>query len=126
MTQNRLKSKARRRAFPNAVTAAAWKRRIGFRHRAARRNRSQCLNRDVRRTCLAIAERHDHIPNSFQSIFRLFRDDVWCLVIGFIWLEKVFQDRSFFLIWLKVEPLFDDLRDDTRFQNLLRRIGLPE
>ncbi|MCY7348434.1 MAG: protein kinase [Pyrinomonadaceae bacterium] len=42
----------------------------------------------------------------------------------FIWLEKAFQDRSFFLIWLKVEPLFDPLRDDSRFQNLLRRIGL--
>jgi serine/threonine protein kinase/Flp pilus assembly protein TadD len=40
-------------------------------------------------------------------------------------LDKAFQDRSFFLIWLKVEPLFDPLRDDPRFQYLLRRIGLP-
>jgi len=39
-------------------------------------------------------------------------------------LEKAFQDRSFWLIWLKVEPLFDSLRDDPRFQDLLRRIGL--
>lgn len=42
----------------------------------------------------------------------------------FAWLEKAFQDRSFFLIWLKVEPLFDSLRDDPRFADLLRRIGL--
>ena len=42
----------------------------------------------------------------------------------FAWLEKAFQDRSVFLIWLKVEPLFDSLRDDPRFQDLLRRIGL--
>jgi len=42
----------------------------------------------------------------------------------FAWLEKAFQDRSFFLIFLKVEPLFDSLRDDPRFQDLLRRMGL--
>ncbi len=42
----------------------------------------------------------------------------------FAWLEKAFEDRSFWLIWLKVEPKFDSLRDDPRFQNLLRRIGL--
>ena len=42
----------------------------------------------------------------------------------FAWLEKAFQDRSFFLIWLKVEPQFDSVRDDPRFKDLLRRIGL--
>ena len=42
----------------------------------------------------------------------------------FAWLDKAFRDRSFFLIWLKVEPLFDSLRDDPRFANLLRRTGL--
>jgi len=43
----------------------------------------------------------------------------------FAWLDKAFQDRSVFLIWLKVEPLFDPFRADPRFQALLRRIGLP-
>ena len=43
---------------------------------------------------------------------------------AFAWLDKASQDRSSFLIWLKVEPLFDPLRDDPRFQNLLRRVGL--
>jgi tetratricopeptide (TPR) repeat protein len=42
----------------------------------------------------------------------------------FAWLDKAFQDRSFFLIWLKVEPLFDSSRDDPRLQDLLRRVGL--
>jgi len=42
----------------------------------------------------------------------------------FAWLNKAYQDRSFWLIWLKVEPRFDSLRDDPRFQDLLRRIGL--
>jgi serine/threonine protein kinase/Flp pilus assembly protein TadD len=45
---------------------------------------------------------------------------------AFVWLDKAFQDRSSFLIWLKVEPQFDSLRDDPRFQDLLRRVGLPQ
>jgi len=44
---------------------------------------------------------------------------------AFAWLEKAYQDRSAALLWLKVEPLFDPLRSDPRFQDLLRRIGLP-
>lgn len=43
---------------------------------------------------------------------------------AFAWLDKAYQDRSFFLIWLKVEPLYDPLRADPRFQDLLRRVGL--
>jgi len=44
---------------------------------------------------------------------------------AFAWLNKAVEDRSFFLIWLKVEPLFDPFRDDPRFHNLVRRVGLP-
>lgn len=45
---------------------------------------------------------------------------------AFAWLEKAYQDRSFFLIWLKVEPRFDSLRDNSRFTELVRRVGLPQ
>ena len=41
------------------------------------------------------------------------------------WLDKALEDRSVFLIWQKVDPLFDHLRADPRFQTLLRRVGLP-
>ena len=44
---------------------------------------------------------------------------------AFAWLGKAYEERSFFLIWFKVEPRFDSLRDDTRYKDLLRRIGLP-
>jgi tetratricopeptide (TPR) repeat protein len=39
----------------------------------------------------------------------------------FIWLNKAFEDRSFFLLWLNVEPAFDTVRSDKRFTDLLRR-----
>lgn len=42
----------------------------------------------------------------------------------FAWLDKAFQDRASLLIWLRVEPQFDNLHDEPRFQDLLRRIGL--
>ncbi len=44
----------------------------------------------------------------------------------FAWLEKAYQDRFFTLIRLKVEPLFDPLREDPRFQDLLKRMNFPE
>lgn len=42
----------------------------------------------------------------------------------FAWLDKAYQERSAFLIWLKVEPIFDSLHQDQRFQDLVFRIGL--
>jgi hypothetical protein len=42
-----------------------------------------------------------------------------------VWLEKAYKERSDFLLVLKVDPLFDGLRPDPRFQDLLRRIGFP-
>jgi serine/threonine-protein kinase len=41
------------------------------------------------------------------------------------WLERAYADRVFELLFLKVGPEWDNLRGDPRFQDLLRRIGLP-
>ena len=43
---------------------------------------------------------------------------------GLEWLQKAYEDRSFQVALLKVEPRFDSLRLDPRFSDLLRRIGL--
>jgi TolB-like protein/Tfp pilus assembly protein PilF len=43
---------------------------------------------------------------------------------AFEWLERAYKERSSWLVSLKVEPMFDSLRADPRFQDLLRRVGL--
>ena len=43
---------------------------------------------------------------------------------AFEWLERAYEERAGFLIHIKSEPAFDNLRDDPRFDDLLRRIGL--
>ncbi len=45
---------------------------------------------------------------------------------AFEWLQKGFDQRDFFIHQLKVEPIYDPLRSDPRFQDLLRRMNFPE
>ena len=44
---------------------------------------------------------------------------------AFIWLEKAYEERFNRLAYLKVEALWDPLRSDPRFADLLRRVGVP-
>lgn len=43
---------------------------------------------------------------------------------AFNWLDKGIEDHSSWLIWLKVEPVFDGIRSDSRFPELVRRVRL--
>ena len=40
------------------------------------------------------------------------------------WLEKAYQQHSPMMTWLKVDARFDNIRDEPRFQELMRRVGL--
>ena len=42
-----------------------------------------------------------------------------------MWLEKACAERADGLTWIGVEPMLDDLRSDFRFQEIVRKIGLP-
>jgi TolB-like protein/lipopolysaccharide biosynthesis regulator YciM len=44
---------------------------------------------------------------------------------AFAWLEKSFAARDKGLTYLKIDPCLDPLRSDSRFQDLVRRVGLP-
>jgi len=43
---------------------------------------------------------------------------------AFAWWQKASEERSYGLIFAKVDPVFDSLRSDPRFTDLLRRVGL--
>ena len=43
---------------------------------------------------------------------------------AFAWMEQAYEEQSMILQYLKVHPFFDPIRDDPRFADLLRRVGL--
>ena len=47
---------------------------------------------------------------------------------AFEWLQKGYEQRSLFLIHapLKMDPAFDVLRGDPRFDELLKKVGLEK
>jgi TolB-like protein/Tfp pilus assembly protein PilF len=42
------------------------------------------------------------------------------------WLEKAFEERCSYLPWLRENPAYAPLRSDPRFQDIVRRMKLPE
>ncbi|HEY3123969.1 MAG TPA: protein kinase [Thermoanaerobaculia bacterium] len=44
---------------------------------------------------------------------------------AFAWLDRAYEERSQFLVELKFEPILDPLRSDPRFEELVRRVGVP-
>jgi tetratricopeptide (TPR) repeat protein len=41
-------------------------------------------------------------------------------------LEKAYQLRDDELVWILIDPSFDNIRSDPRYADLLRRMGLPQ
>jgi tetratricopeptide (TPR) repeat protein len=45
---------------------------------------------------------------------------------AFRWLETCYQERDPQISRLSINPLFDPLRSDARFTELMKRVGLPQ
>jgi hypothetical protein len=43
----------------------------------------------------------------------------------FKWLETSYREHGEWMVLLMVDPRFDSLRDDARFQDLMRRMNFP-
>ena len=45
---------------------------------------------------------------------------------AFKWLNTAYQERDFFLYGLKTDFVLDPIRSDSRFAELVRKVGLPQ
>ena len=45
---------------------------------------------------------------------------------AFEWIEKAYKARTFHVLLIKLDPVYDSLQSDPRFQELLRKIGLEK
>jgi TolB-like protein/DNA-binding winged helix-turn-helix (wHTH) protein len=66
--------------------------------------------------------RSDYAPSVLVAATCVRLNDKEC-ALG--WLEKGFEERDDLMINLKVEPVFDKLRMEPRYQELVRRVGIP-
>ncbi len=46
--------------------------------------------------------------------------------LAFEWLDKAYQEHEVEMFWLKVEPPFEPLRSDPRWQEMLDKVGFPD
>ena len=44
---------------------------------------------------------------------------------AFSWLEKSYTERSWWLVFLKMDPMMESLRSDPRYADLIKRMGFP-
>jgi hypothetical protein len=85
----------------------------------------------------ALAGRNDEARMLLDDLEReVYQWDTWGLAefyatLGdrdgaFRWLETAYDQHHSYIPWLNEFPAFRPLRDDPRFQDLLRRIDSPE
>ena len=68
------------------------------------------------------AQRQHVSPLAFAEIYTRLGDKDQALA----WLEKAYEQRSLRFLWINVSTKWDPLRDEPRFQDLLRRMNFPE
>jgi len=118
----------RKRMYPEAIAEFQRARELGDNYmcifglglaEAASGNRSKALQR--------ISELHELSQRTYVSPLPI---AVIYAALGekdqaFEWLEKAYQERSAFMVLIKVHGFFDNLRSDPRYKDFLRHVGLP-
>ena len=79
-------------------------------------------NREDALKSLALLQRKGVSPRLVAVIYTRLGDKDQ----AFNWLEKAYEEHDALLPFLNVNPMFQPLHSDSRFQDLLRRIGLPQ
>ncbi|MEK6405835.1 MAG: protein kinase [Acidobacteriota bacterium] len=69
---------------------------------------------------MALSRREQASPFAIATLYAVLGDKDR----AFEWLEKLYTERNYYVVFLNVDPALDGLRDDPRFTDLLRRIGL--
>jgi hypothetical protein len=62
-----------------------------------------------------------HVPAVYSAFIYVTLND---LDRAFEWLYKAYEERSSYLIFLNVQPSFEKLRSDPRYQDLSSRLNL--
>jgi hypothetical protein len=73
-----------------------------------------------------LAALHEEAKREYVSsgLFAIVHGALGELDQAFAWLERARQERSGLLLYARVDPLFDPLRGDPRFDSLLREMRL--
>ena len=85
---------------------------------AAAGRRTQAL--EVLESLFQTANRRYVAPTTFAALYAALGDRG----PAFAWLERARADRDFLLVMIRVDPMFDNIRDDARFGVLLERMRL--
>lgn len=62
-------------------------------------------------------------PSVYKAMIYAQREEIDS---AFEWLEKAYQDREEDMWWIKVEPPFEPLHNDPRWQQMLDKVGFPK
>ncbi len=65
--------------------------------------------------------RHSYVPGDFVAAIYIATGET---DRAFEWLEKAYEGASSGLVYLGVSPVYDRMRADPRYQDLMRRVGL--
>jgi Tfp pilus assembly protein PilF len=96
-----------RKTYERSGNVAYWNKRVELEEQRAARNNPD----PAKSASFPLAELHARLGHKDRAI---------------VLLNRLYDQRmDALLIWLKCNPAFDGLRQDPRFQDLVRRVGFP-